>query len=254
MFSSRHSVLLLVLFVFATLTSQAQNSSSSAPPEQQPAAQAPAQSPTQSSLSVQARIKARREQRRAAAIHDVYTHLYETYIGAGYLRFHPGDGAREGYGLQRVNEYAWDVGVTRYFDQKLGVTLDGRGTYGTAYVGPNEVTNSAITHPAISQYAVMIGPTYRFILQPKYSVSGRVLAGAAYGSFSSDTGSFTPASLGLYPDGVGFAVNASIPIEYNLTPEVGLRAAPEYFLTNFGSTIQNNLGVTGSIVIRWGKQ
>jgi len=255
MCSFRRPVLLLSLAAFATIGLQAQSSSSSASsaqePAQQPAAQAPAQ---QQPTTVQARIKARREQRRAAAIHDVYSHLYETYVGAGYLRFHPGDGVRPGFGLQRVHEYAWDVGVTRYFDQKLGVTLDGRGTYGTAYIGPNEQSNSAITHPAISQYAIMIGPTYRFVLEPRYSVSGRILAGAARGNFSSDTGSFPPESLGLYPNGTGFALNASIPFEYNVSPGMGLRLAPEYFMTNFGSTIQNNLGFTGSMVFRWGKQ
>jgi len=70
------------------------------------------------------------------------------------------------------------VGLTRYYSERMGVTVDGRGYYGTAYVYNNGVTNSAITNPAISQYAALIGPTYRFYLQPKYSISGRVLGGS----------------------------------------------------------------------------
>lgn len=197
---------------------------------------------------MQARLRARREQRRATAIHDVYTHLYEAYVGTGYLRFTPGDK------LQRVNEYSWDVGVSRYFNERLGVTVDGRGTYGSAYIGPNAYTNTAVFKPAISQYAAMIGPTYRFILQPKYSVSGRVMGGVSYGNFSGDLGTFKPEGLGLYSNGAGVAVSASVPVEYNVSPQMGLRVAPEYLLTSFGSSTQNSLGFTAGLVIRWGKQ
>jgi len=122
MFSFRRLALLLALGLPAVHFLQAQSSSSSSVPAtptsdqaQQPDAQ------TQAGLSVQARIRARREQRRAAAIHEIYDHRYEGYLGAGYLRFRPGTT------LQRVNEYNWNGGFTRYFDERLGVTLDGRG-------------------------------------------------------------------------------------------------------------------------------
>jgi hypothetical protein len=256
MFSYRRFVLLLVLGALACHGMRAQSSSSQ--PEK-PAASPQTSTPTSGSLSVQARLRARREARRVAAIHDVYSHLYEAYVGGGYLRFHPGDGViptdgQPRTGLQRVNEYSWNVGVTRYFNEKLGVTIDGRGTYGTAFVGLPQLTSGAFTNLAISQYAGMIGPTYRFILHPRYSVSGRVLAGAAYGNFSGDLASFTPADVGLYSNGPSVAISASAPVEYNVSPGLGVRVAPEYFLTNFGSTIQNNLGFTAGVVIRWGKQ
>jgi len=253
MFSFRRFALLLIVTVFASLglqtpDLQAQASSSSQPAE--PAAAPQAQQPQQTTgpLTVAARLKARREQRRAAAIHDVYSRLYDAYVGMGYMRFTPGNN------LQRVNEYAWNVGVTRYFSQRLGVTVDGRGFYGSPYLGPNEASDTAVYKPAISEYTAMIGPTYRFLTEPRYSVSGRILAGGAFGNFSGDLGSYTPAELGLYPNGAGVAVSASVPVEYNVTPEVGLRLAPEYLLTNFGSTTQNNLGFTLGVVVRWGKQ
>ena len=202
-------------------------------------------------MSVQARIKARREQRRAAAIHEVYDHLYETYVGAGYLRFRPGTT------LERVNEYDWNVGFTRYFSERLGVTLDGRGYYGTPFIEPQQGTPPAgdvgLTKPAISQYAALIGPTYRFYLQPKYSISGRVLAGYAQGNFTGDTSGYGTLGV-LYRDGPTYGVNASILAEYNLAPNLGFRVAPEFYLTGFGSSQQANLGFTAGIVYRIGKQ
>lgn len=229
---------------------QAQSSSSSSNPATptQDQAQQPAPEQTQGQISVQARIRARRAQRRAAAIHDAYDHLYEMYIGAGYLRFTPG--AK----LQRVNEYDWNAGVTRYFNERLGVTLDGRGYYGTPFVGLNVPTDSEITKPAISQYAGLIGPTYRFYLQPKFSVSGRVMGGFSHGNFSGDTNGFGSAAVGLYPDGSTFAGSASFLVEYNVAPNIALRVAPEYYATGFGSTVQNSLGYTAGLVIRLGKQ
>jgi hypothetical protein len=256
MYSFRRLALLLALAspVIPVLQAQSPTSSSTfADASQQAPAATPGQTQTQPQgqtqtqpqISVAARIKARREQRRAAAIHEVYDHLYEVYIGAGYLRFTPGPT------LQRVNEYDWNVGFTRYFNERLGATIDGRGYYGTPFIRPNL---SGITKPAISEYGVLIGPTYRFYLQPKYSVSGRVMAGYAQGNFTADTNGFGSSVLGLYPDGSTFAVTGSIFGEYNLTPNVGFRVAPEYYLTGFGSKAQNSLGYNIGIVYRFGKQ
>jgi hypothetical protein len=252
MYSSRRIALFLALSIGAATAVLAQSSTSSSNPAAPAQAQA-GQPATQSQgqLSVQARIKARRAQRRAAAIHDAYSHRYEAYTGMGLLRFEPG--AK----LERAWDYAWNVGFTRYFDERLGVSIDGRGYYASAYVGgPNNVTNNAITNPAISQYAVLAGPTYRFYLQPKYSISGRVLGGFTKGNFSGDTNHSTILSteLGLWPDGYVFAAGVSIPVEYNLTPNIGLRVAPEYYFTGFGSTTQYSRGFTTGIVYRFGKQ
>jgi hypothetical protein len=254
MYSFRRLAFLLALASAALPVVQAQSSTSSsnpAPADQQtaPAAQPQAQTPQQ--LSVQARIRARREKRRADAIHEAYGHLYEGYVGAGYLRFTPGAI------LQRVNEYDWNGGFTRYFNERLGVTVDGRGYYGTPFIEPQEGNPPAgsvrLDKPAISQYAALIGPTYRFYLQPKYSVSGRVMAGYARGNFTGDTNGYGTLGV-LYPDASTFAASASIFVEYNLAPNVGIRVAPEYYATGFGSTVQNNLGYTIGLVVRVGKQ
>jgi hypothetical protein len=212
--------------------------------QQPPAAQTAGQL-NEGQLSVQARIRSRREQRRAQAIHDTYSNLYEAFVGGGYLRFTPGPN------LQRVTLYSWDVAMTRYMNEKLGVTVDGRGYYGTPYVGLNL---SSVTRPAISQYDVLAGPTYRFLLRPKYSIAGRVMGGMAHGNFSGDTNGFGTEVLGLYPDGNTYAISASIIGEANVSSNFSLRLAGENFTTGFGSEMQNSMGFTYGFVVRFGKR
>jgi hypothetical protein len=203
---------------------------------------------SQGQLNVQARIRQRREQRRATAIHDAYDHKWESYADAGYLRFTPGPS------LQRLTFYAWETGLTRFSSERLGFTLDGRGYYGIAYVGLNPYSQGAFTRPQISMYNVLFGPVYRFYLQPKYSISGRVMGGWAHGNLSGDTNGISPPLLGLYPDANTFAASASVIGEYNLTPSVAFKLAPEYFATGFGSTVQGSFGFTAGILYRFGKQ
>jgi hypothetical protein len=252
MSSFRRLTLLLALALPAMPFAFAQSSSSATPEPGQSQDQAsPAQQSTgesQGQLTVQARIRQRREQRRATAIHDAFDHRWETYIDMGYLRFQPGPS------LQRLTYYAWETGLTRFSSERLGFTLDGRGYFGTAYVGLNTYSQGASTRPAISQYDVMLGPVYRFYLQPKYSISGRVLGGWAHGNFSGDTNGITPTLLGLYPDANTYAASASIIGEYNLSPSVAFKLAPEYFFTGFGSTTQASRGFTAGLVYRFGKQ
>ena len=226
-----------------------QSSSSQASPDQQSGGLTPGQ------LTVQERIRQRREQRRAAAIHETYGHRWDSFMGLGYLRFTPGPS------LQRLTWYAWNVDVTRYSSERLGYTLDARGYFGHAYCGlyvyPPDSTSYCTgnsTRPEISMYNVLVGPTYRFYVQPKYSISGRVLGGRALGNFSGDTGGFPPTNLGLYPDGNAFAASASIVGEYNVGPSLSFRLAPEYFFTGFGSTTQASRGFTIGLVYRFGKQ
>jgi len=244
--SFRRFALLLAL-AFPAMHAVLAQSSSSTPPTPatgQDQAQPQAQEQTPQQQSVQARIRARREARRAAAIHDAYAHRYEVSADMGYLRAKPGPS------LQRLTYYGWETGLTRNFNERLGVTVAGRGYYGTAYVGLNP---SNITRPAISQYDVLGGPTYRFYMQPKYSISGRVMGGWAHANNSGDTNGFGAKYLGLYPDGNTFAISASALGEYNLTPGIAFRLGPEYFVTGFGSSFQGSVGFTGGIVYRFGK-
>jgi hypothetical protein len=246
MFSFRRVAFLLAMSLPALHVLQAQDStsSSSSTPATQDQTQQPA-TQNQGAVSVQARIKARREQRRAQAIRDTYLHVYEAFVGGGYLRTTPGPG------LQKLTEYSWNAAFTRYYGEKLGLTIDGRGYYGTAFVGLN---SSNITRPSISQYDVLFGPTYRFRLRPKYSLGVRGEGGVALGNFSGDTSGFSPKSLGLYADSTTYAVDGGVFGEVNISPNLSLRLTGEYLGTGYGSEMQNGIGFNYGIVYRFGKQ
>jgi len=247
MYSFRRFVVLLGLLIPASFTVLAQSSSSDAAPTTQEPAQAQPQTPPaaasqQGQVTVQGRLKARREQRMAQAIRDTYSHTYEAFVGGGYQRLIPGAT------LQHLTMYSWDVALTRYFNERLGLTVDGRGYYGTAYVGLN---STSVTRPAISHYDFLVGPTYRFYMRPKYSVAGRVMGGFGYANFSSDTNGFGTEPLGLYPDGMTYALAASVIGEVNISPKLSLRLAPEYYAAGFGSRYQNEYGFTYGLVYRF---
>ena len=248
MYSFRRSVAVLAVISLISFGALAQStgSSSNPPAQDQTQPQAPAATKSQQGpVTVQGRVRARREARRAQAIHDTYSQLYEVFVGGGYQRFAPGPA------LQRTTMYSWDAAVTRYWSEKLGLTFDGRGYYGTAFVGLNE---TSVTRPAISHYDVLVGPTYRFKMRPRYSIAGSVKGGVAISNFSSDTNGFGTAVLGLYPDGTTYALSASVIGEVNLSPNLSLRLAPEYLANGFGSTLQNDLGFTYGFVYRFGKR
>jgi hypothetical protein len=245
MYSFRRFALMLALLLPAANVVFGQDSSSSSTPAPQDQTQQPVAAQNPGEQSVQARLKARREQRRIQAINDTYSHLYEVFIGAGFLRFTPGPD------LQKLSFYSWDAAITRYYSQKLGVTIDGRGYYGTAYVGLNQFS---LTRPAISQYDVLGGPIYRLVRHPKYSLAARAMGGVAMGNFSGDTNGFPAPSLGLYPSSTTYAFNASVIGEVNLSPGLSLRLAPDYLLTGFGSSTQNSPGFTYGFVYRFGRQ
>ncbi|WP_109487932.1 hypothetical protein [Occallatibacter savannae] len=254
MFSFRRAVATLAFISLVSgVAAFGQDSSTSQPTQEQtPAPQAPAaqgEGQKPGPVSVQGRIRARREARRVQAIRDTYSQRYELFIGSGYQRFKPGPA------LQNATMYAFDLGLTRWYNDRLGITIDGRGNYGTAFVGLNF---SSITRPAISTYDFMAGPVYRFKLRPKYSIAGRVLGGAGMGNFEADTNGFgricpPGQQCRLYPDSTTYAFSAAIIGEANLTPSISLRLAPEAMGTGFGS-FQRNLGATFGLVYRFGKQ
>ena len=247
MFLFRRVALLLALGLPAAHFALAQDtttSGSSSSQQGQPQAQQPAGA-QQGSVSVQGRIKARREARRAAAIRDTYSHLYEVQLGMGYMRFTPGKD------LQRTTFYAWNVDFTRFYSDRLGVTLNARGNYGTTFVYLNPYN---VTKPSISMYNFMAGPQYRFYMQPKWAVSGRAMAGLAHGHFSGDTNGYGSTTVGMWPDSNTFAASVEVMGEYNVSPSLALRLAPEYFFTGFGSEFQASRGFKGGFVYRFGKQ
>jgi hypothetical protein len=223
-------------------------------PDQQPAltpaqTQAPAPQAPQQRAEVlreaQARVKARRKLRIQQIIQDTYSHKYEAYFGGGYLRFRPGSS------LQRINESAWNLGVTDYFAGKLGLTADFRGYYGTTYTNVNPYQVFA---PSISQYTFMAGPQARFYEGQHWAWSGNVLVGVGHGNFSTGTGGLPGTLIGLYPDGNSVNLSVGASVDYNLGPGLAIRLTPNYLMTDYGSELQHNLGFNAGVVYRFGRQ
>lgn len=208
----------------------------------------PAQTPQERARilrEAQARINARRQARIQQIIQETYGTKFEAYFGGAYLRFHPGDTK------QHNNEAGWNVGVTDYLRPKLGVTLDVRGYYGTAYIGNNPY---GIFQPSISQYSFLVGPQYRLYMKPRWAISIQGLAGFGHGNFDTGTGGLPASYLGLYNNGTAFNASLSVPLDYNLSPGLAVRLTPTYLFTNYGSSTQENLGVNAGVVYRWGKR
>lgn len=242
--------LFLVLQCFvASKSAPAQSSSTpAATPQAQTAPPAPAQTPEERARVIreaQARVNARRQARIAQVIRETYGYKFEGYFGGGYLRFRPGDS------LQKNNEAGWNIGVTDYIKPNLGVTIDVRGYYGEAYIGNNPY---GIFLPSISQYSFLFGPQYRVYAKPKLAVSLQGLAGFGHGNFDTGTGGLPASYLGLYNNGTAFSFSLAAPVDYNLSPNLAARITPTYLFSNYGSSIQNNLGFNAGVVYRWGKK
>ncbi len=224
----------------------------------------------------QARVRARREQRTQAAIQDTYSHKYEIYFGYTYLHIRPG------HFLQHANENGWNVGVTRMFSQKLGVSADLRGYYKNVYVGnvryqipdgtdPNTMrpiftSVQGMYQPFISNYSVMVGPQYYVRRRKNYAIGAQVLAGATYNLFDANSAGLPGRYVGLYENGARFTAAAAVPVDLNLGPGLAFRIAPDYNLTTWkydfglttghisGTDLQHNLGFTMVLNYRFGRQ
>lgn len=237
-------VLAITIFSFAGLQARAQQTTQPQSTEQTAPTSTP-QERAQVLRQAQERVKARRRLRDQQLIQDTYTHKYEAYFGGNYLRFRPGDS------LQHINESGWHAGITDYAFGKIGITADGRGYYGTTYTGPNPY---GVYKPSISEYTFMGGPTVRFFEGVHWAWTGRVLAGVGHGNFGTGTGGLPPELIGLYSDGNAFSLDVSASVDFNLSPTLAVRLTPDYLMTRFGSSTQNNRGFTAGVVWRWGRQ
>ncbi len=208
----------------------------------------------------QERVRARRQQRLQATIQDTYSHKFDVYFGYAYLRVRPGPN------LQHATEYGWNAGATRYFNPKLGVTLDFRGYYTNAFTGngsgrppagiPPDTTTpvQGLFNPFISNYAVQLGPHYAVRQRKNYAIGGQVLAGVTRNLFYANSSGLSGTLVGLYPNATKFTLTAMAPFDYNLGPGLAVRVAPTYNLTTWGGAIQHNLGFTLGLNYRFGRQ
>lgn len=250
-FSSTACLALLVLLcsVGAPLEAQSQ-----APDQQAPSTSSSSVQSKQQVNETRRTLESRRQQtkrrREAALVTDTYTHRWEVYTGGGYMRFRPGP-----Y-IHNSGMGGWIVGATRYFTPRLGITVDVRGFYGNNSLGAVQGGGYNTYNSKFSVFPFTIGPQYRLYGSPKISVTAALQVGDIYGYFDQNTGPFPPASVGFYPaSNVGAAI-ASVNLDYNLSPGMAVRIAPNMLLDHFGGhgNIDHNQGFQVGIVYRFGRQ
>jgi len=245
---------LFAALLMAPLAARAQQQQPTDPTQQQqqPDQTQPQSTPEQRAevlRQAQERVNARRKIRIRQIIADTYSHKYELDFGGGYLRFRPGNT------LQHNSESSWNVDLTDYLRGDLGVTIEGRGYYGTAYTGTHVGSGLAQAYePGISQYSIMAGPRYRFFKGQHWGWTGQVEAGVGHGNFGTGTNGLPPQLVGLYTDATVLNVTAGASVDYNLGPGLAFRLTPNYLITNYGSTMQYNAGWNLGMVYRFGRK
>jgi len=186
-----------------------------------------------------------RKARIARTIANTYGHRYEVGGGGGFVRFEPGK-----Y-LQQNNEIAFWASTLYALNPRLGIAGEVRGAYGNAKIG-NNIYNLPFK-PQISEYSFLAGPSYRFVKQEKWSVSGFGEGGVGLGKFAGDTKGLTAADLGLWTGDYAGAFSVGAHIDYNLDPSLALRFTPNYLGTFYGGSFQHSKGFDMGIVYRFGK-
>jgi hypothetical protein len=187
---------------------------------------------------------ANRRARIQREIEATYSHRYEVAGGGGYLRF------RSGQNLQKNNEVTFWMNGTYLLNPKLGIIADVHGAYGNAKVSNNFAN---IANPQISEYTFTGGPSYRFYARQKTAISAYGTGGIAVGKFDSGSKGIPGNLFGIWNSSVVPVFTAGVNFDYNFYPNLGVRVAPTYIGTVFGSTVQNNLGFNIGLIYRFGR-
>lgn len=175
-----------------------------------------------------------------------YNNKYEIYGGAAFSHFNSGPSLVAG-----TNLGGFDVQGTRWFSSWLGATANIRGYYGTQGVTPNAL---GIHGPFVYEHQFMGGASFRGPKNEHAALTFHVLAGGAYGVFDSalDPGE-KPTQFGMFNNGLAFATALGGSVDLNRSPKIALRISPDYLLTRFGGTSQNEFAISVGILYRFAK-
>jgi hypothetical protein len=215
--------------------------------------------PAKAQVSVQVPVKKRKQETHARRetnatrlariqrnIEESYGHRYEVIGGGGFLRF------RSGEYTKKNDEISWAAAANYYFNPKLALVGDARGSFGSAHAILDNTYG--VSRPQINEYMFMGGASYRFYRKEKIAVSAQALGGVGWGIFSGGAKGLTGTDLGLWPDGIKPAFSFGVSGDYNIQPNLAVRVTPTYMGTTFGNTVQNNVGINFGIVYRFGRQ
>jgi hypothetical protein len=172
-----------------------------------------------------------------------YRNKYDIYGGFASSHFNAGPALIPG-----ANLGGFDVQGTLWLNKRMGATANIRGYYGTTGVVPNPY---GIHGPFIYEHQFMAGPSIRGPRNEHAALTFHALVGGAYGVFDSavDQGLIGP-NLGLFNNGFAFATALGGSLDLNRSPNLALRLSPDYLLTRFGGTSQNEFAISLGVLYR----
>jgi hypothetical protein len=175
-----------------------------------------------------------------------YRNKYDIYGGFASSHFNAGPALIPG-----ANLGGFDIQGTMWLKMRLGATANVRGYYGTTGVIPNSF---GIHGPFVMEHLFMAGPSIRGPKNEHAALTFHALVGGSYGVFDSavDNGA-TPASLGLFNNGVTLATAVGGSLDLNRSPRWSLRISPDYLLTRFGGVSQNEFAISVGVLYRFRK-
>jgi hypothetical protein len=202
----------------------------------------------QSEHRVRRESTATRKARIARMIDETYGHRWEAGGGGGYMRY------RTGPFLRQSNEVSFWASTLYSLNPKFGILGTVQGSYGKAKIGNETPSGVSLPfNPAVSEYAFMAGPSYRFVAKEKFGVAGFVQGGLDLGKFAGASKGYTAADIGVWQGDFAPAFAAGVNLDYHVDPSFSVRVTPEYLGTTFGSTMQNSKALNVGIIYRFGK-
>ena len=116
---------------------------------------------------------------------------------------------------------------------------------------PNDLN---IHGPFIYEHQVLGGVSIRGPKNEHAALTFHALVGGAYGVFNSALNpGQTPQQFGMFGNGFALATALGGSLDLNRSPKLALRISPDYLLTNFGSTTQNEFAISVGILYRFTK-
>jgi hypothetical protein len=173
-----------------------------------------------------------------------YDNKYEIYGGFAFSHFNSGPALVAG-----TNLGGFDIQGTRWFTPRLGATVNARGYYGTQGVIPN-IYN--IRGPLVYQHQGLGGVTIRGPKREHAALDFHALVGASYGVFNSALNpGVTPNQLGMFNNQAALVTALGGSLDLNRSAKLALRISPDYILSTFGGTTQNEFAISVGILYRF---
>ena len=175
-----------------------------------------------------------------------YNNRFDAFGGFSYARFQTTLGVN-----LKTNMYGWKGQVTGWLNPIVGVTAATANYYGNVGLPPNEFNISTAN---ISEHMFMIGPEFRIIRLPKWTIDGHWLLGGTYGIFDNSFGNtgLRPNSFDLYNNQLAFAMAVGGAFDRNLGPNWSVRIITDFQPTHYGLAFQKEFSGSAGIVYKWG--